>query len=100
MTATTMPWPQNDDTGWPRDGIQAANVIYSVLLPWTVIESMFLISRRRREGKRSGEVFMMLNLACVAVVAILVIGEPRLRSVYDVFGFATAGRPLPSGRTR
>lgn len=88
MTATTMPWPQNESEGWPRDVVQAANVIYSVLLPWIVIESMSLSSRRRKEGKRGGEAFLLLNLACVAVVAILVIGDPRVRSTYDVFGFA------------
>jgi 4-amino-4-deoxy-L-arabinose transferase-like glycosyltransferase len=94
MTATTMPWPQNESTGWSRDVVQAANVVYSVLLPWIVIESLSLRSRRRKDGERRGEVFMVLNLACVAVVAILVIGDPRVRTVYDVFGFALLGALL------
>ena len=88
MTATTVPWPQTAEQGWSRDVVQATNVLYSVALPWIVIESVGLTRRRRREGKGGGEVFMLLNLACVAVVAVLVLGDPRVRTVYDVFGFA------------
>ena len=88
MTATTVPWPQTGEQGWSRSLVQATNVLYAVLLPWIVIESVSLARRRRREGKGAGEVFMLLNLACVAVVAVLVLGDPRVRTVYDVFGFA------------
>lgn len=88
MTATTTPWPQNVDEGWPRDVVQAANLLYSVLLPWIVIEAVVLRSRRRRKGESGGETFLLLHLACVVVVAVLVIGDPRVRAVYDVFGFA------------
>jgi hypothetical protein len=31
---------------------------------------------------------MLLQLACVLVVAILFFGDPRVRSTYDVFGLA------------
>lgn len=88
MTATTAPWPQNLVGGWLGDVVQAANVLYSILLPWIVIESLFLIARRRKDGKPPVEAFLLLNLMCVVVVAIVLFGEPRVRSVYDVFGFA------------
>jgi hypothetical protein len=32
--------------------------------------------------------FLLLNLACAALLALLVVGDPRVRSVYDVFGLA------------
>ena len=88
MTATTLPYPQSEDPGWAQDVVQANNVAYAVLLPWIVIESLFLIVRRRRAGKSFGEAFLLVNLACAALVAILLIGDPRVRSVYDVFGLA------------
>jgi 4-amino-4-deoxy-L-arabinose transferase-like glycosyltransferase len=84
MTATTMPWPQNESEGWSRDLVQVANVLYSVLLPWIVIEALFLLYRRRT----AGEAFLLVNLACVVVVAVLLLGDPRVRTLYDVFGFA------------
>ena len=34
----------------------------------------------------SGEAVMLLQLACVLVVAIFFFGDPRVRSTYDVFG--------------
>jgi hypothetical protein len=93
MTATTIPWPQDEDTGWSRSVVQVANVLYSVLLPWIVIESVSL-ARRPGRGTRRGETLMLLNLACAAVVAVVVIGDPRVRSDYDVFGFALLGALL------
>ncbi|WP_319455803.1 MULTISPECIES: ArnT family glycosyltransferase [unclassified Mycobacterium] len=88
MTATTVPFPQSDERGWARDLVQAANVGYAVLLPWVVIESLFTVFRRRRALRPLGEAFMLANLACAAVVAMLILGDPRVRSVYDVFGLA------------
>jgi hypothetical protein len=44
--------------------------------------------RRRAPGRASGETVMLLQLACVLVVAILFFGDPRVRSTYDVFGLA------------
>ena len=88
MTATSVPFPQSDTPGWARDLVQAANVTYAVLLPWFVIESLFMVVRRRRAGQPMGEAFLLLNLACAAVVAVVILGDPRVRSVYDVFGLA------------
>ena len=88
MTASSVPFPQSEDHGWARDVVQATNIAYSVLLPWLVIESLFLIFRRRRAGKPLGEAFLLANLACAAVVAMVFFGDPRVRSVYDVFGLA------------
>ena len=94
MTASTTPWPQSQTGGWPRGVVQASNVVYSVLLVFIVIGSIDLIRRRKREGKGGGEVFMVLNLVCIVMVAILVLGDPRVRTVYDVFGFALLGALL------
>jgi 4-amino-4-deoxy-L-arabinose transferase-like glycosyltransferase len=88
MTATTTPWPQMHNARGERDVVHVANVIYCLLLPWILIESLFLIRRKRVGGQPSGEMIMFAHLACVIPLAILFIGEPRIRSVYDVFGFA------------
>jgi 4-amino-4-deoxy-L-arabinose transferase-like glycosyltransferase len=89
MTATTTPFPQSENAGWARDVVQTSNIAYAVLLPWIVIESLFLIARRRRTTKPPlGQAFLLANLACAALVAMLYIGDPRVRSVYDVFGLA------------
>lgn len=87
MTATTTPFPQSEDDGWARDVVQTSNIAYAVLLPWIVIESLFFIARRRRTTKPPlGQAFLLANLACAALVAIVFLGDPRVRSVYDVFG--------------
>jgi 4-amino-4-deoxy-L-arabinose transferase-like glycosyltransferase len=86
MTATTTPWPQVSNERGERDIVIVANVIYALLLPWIVIESLFLIRRRRKEGLPAGEAILLAHLACAVPVALLIFGDPRLRSVYDVFG--------------
>ena len=86
MTATTVPWPQVTEDG-QRVVVQVSNLTYSLLLPWIVIESIFLI-RRRTSGWSSGEMVMLLQLACMVLVAFLFFGDPRVRSSYDAFGLA------------
>jgi 4-amino-4-deoxy-L-arabinose transferase-like glycosyltransferase len=86
MTATTTPWPQVGEEG-QRGVVQASNLAYSLLLPWILIESIFLI-RRRAAGWKSGEAVMLAHLACVVLVAVVFFGDPRIRSSYDVFGLA------------
>jgi 4-amino-4-deoxy-L-arabinose transferase-like glycosyltransferase len=88
MTATTIPWPQVNNESGQRGVVQATNLAYSLLLPWIVIESVFLIRRRGAAGQRSGEAVMLAHLACVVLVAVIYYGDPRLRSSYDVFGLA------------
>jgi hypothetical protein len=87
MTATTTPWPQADDEKGQRGVVQATNLAYSLLLPWILIESIFLI-RRRAAGWKSGEAVMLAHFACVVLVAVLYYGDPRVRSSYDAFGLA------------
>lgn len=94
MTATTAPWPQAEDRGWARELPRAGNFLYAVLLPWIVIESCFLVARRRRDRQHFGAAFLLANLLCVVPVAILIMGDPRVRSVYDVFGIALLGALL------
>jgi hypothetical protein len=88
MTATTIPWPQVNDEEGQRGVARVSNLAYSLLLPPVVVYSVFIIVRRRAHGRASGETVMLLQLACVLVVAILFFGDPRVRSTYDVFGLA------------
>ncbi len=88
MTATTVPWPQEKGGEGQRSVVQASNLAYSILLPWIVIETVFLVRRRRASGRLSGEAVMLAHLACVVLVAVVFFGDPRLRSSYDVFGLA------------
>jgi 4-amino-4-deoxy-L-arabinose transferase-like glycosyltransferase len=88
MTATTVPWPQVDDDSPQRGVVQASNLVYALLLPWIVIESVFLIRRRHATGQPSGEMIMLAHLVCVVLVAVIYFGDPRLRIPYDVFGLA------------
>ena len=85
MSATTIPWPQVNEDG-QRVVVRASNLAYSLLLPLVVIDSVFV--RRRASGRSPGETVMLLQLACVLVVAIFFFGDPRVRSSYDVFGLA------------
>lgn len=87
MTATTVPWPQENNEKGQRGVVWASNLAYSLLLPWIVIESVFLI-RRRAADQPSGEVVMLAHLACVVLIAVVFFGDPRIRSSYDVFGLA------------
>ena len=88
MTATTIPWPQVNDEDGQRGVVRVSNLAYSLLLPLVVVYSVFIILRRRASGRASGETVMLLQLACVLVVAIFFFGDPRVRSTYDVFGLA------------
>jgi 4-amino-4-deoxy-L-arabinose transferase-like glycosyltransferase len=87
MSATTVPWPQVNEDG-QRGVVQLSNLAYSLLLPLVVIDSIFALVRRRASCRTSGEAVMLLQLACVLVVAIFFFGDPRVRSSYDVFGLA------------
>jgi 4-amino-4-deoxy-L-arabinose transferase-like glycosyltransferase len=88
MTATTVPWPQSNDEQGQRGVVRVSNLAYSIALPLIVAYSLFVVVRRRAAGLSSGEAVMLLQLACVLVVAIVFFGDPRLRSTYDVFGLA------------
>jgi hypothetical protein len=108
MTATTIPWPQVDGAYGQRSVVQASNLVYALLLPWILIESVFLIRRRHATGRPSGELIMLAHLACVVLVATLYFGDPRLRIPYDVFGLSLLAaliadrfgldRPAPHGQ--
>ena len=88
MTATTIPWPQVDE-GKQWGPVRVSNLAYSLLLPLVVVYTLsIIIARRRASGGTSGEAVMLLQLACVVLVAIFFFGDPRVRSTYDVFGLA------------
>ena len=87
MSATTVPWPQVNEAG-QRGVVRLSNLAYSLLLPLIVIDSLFVLIRRPASGRSSGEVVMLLQLACALLVAIFFFGDPRVRSSYDVFGLA------------
>jgi hypothetical protein len=87
MGATTVPWPQLNEDG-QRSAVRLSNLAYSLLLPFIVAYSIFVVARRRESGWSSDEMVMLLQLACALVVALLFFGDPRVRSTYDVFGLA------------
>jgi 4-amino-4-deoxy-L-arabinose transferase-like glycosyltransferase len=87
MGATTVPWPQVNEAA-QRGVVRLSNLAYSLLLPLIVIDSVFALIRRPASGRSSGEVVMLLQLACALLVAIIFFGDPRVRSSYDVFGLA------------
>ena len=86
MTATTIPWPQVNDEAGERGVVRVSNLAYSLLLPTVVFYSVFVLVRRRGSDQASGVAVMLLQLACVLVMAIFFFGDPRVRSTYDVFG--------------
>jgi 4-amino-4-deoxy-L-arabinose transferase-like glycosyltransferase len=88
MTATTVPWPQGNNEEGQRGAVRVSNLAYSLVLPLVVIYSGYLIVRRGASGLSSGELVMLLQLACVLPVALFFFGDPRLRSTYDIFGLA------------
>jgi 4-amino-4-deoxy-L-arabinose transferase-like glycosyltransferase len=88
MTATTIPWPQVNNEAGERGVVRVSNLAYSLLLPTVVFYSVFVIVRRRGSDQASGVAVMLLQLACVLVMAIFFFGDPRVRSTYDVFGLA------------
>ena len=87
MTATSVPWPQVTEK---RHGqvTEIVNALYSATLPLVVVGAVLLIGRRRRAGQPSGELVLLAHLAALLPVAILVFGDPRFRTPYDVFGLA------------
>ena len=87
MTATTVPWPQSNEPEL-KEVVNITNVLYSIALPVILFQSFLLIRRRRREGQPSGELLMLLHLACGFATAMLFLGDPRYRIPYDTFGLA------------
>ena len=88
MTATTIPWPQVNNEEGQRGVVRVSNLAYSFLLP--LGRGLLRLHHRAAARVRtlSGEAVMLLQLACVLVVAIFFFGDPRVRSTYDVFGLA------------
>jgi 4-amino-4-deoxy-L-arabinose transferase-like glycosyltransferase len=86
MTATTVPWPQVSNEKGQRGVVRVSNLAYSLVLPFVIFYSVFIIVRRRASGLSSGVTVMLFQLACVLVVALFFYGDPRVRSTYDVFG--------------
>jgi hypothetical protein len=84
---TSVPWPQAEDRGLRRF-VRPTNVIYSALLPSIVVASIFLARRKRRQGRRGGERFLIAHLLVVLPTAVVFYGDPRFRVPYDVFGLA------------
>jgi 4-amino-4-deoxy-L-arabinose transferase-like glycosyltransferase len=88
MTATTLLWPQANEPHL-RDVVTVTNFLYTLALLPIVAGALVLASRRRAAGVPSGEVTMLLHLSMLVPVAIIAaVGEPRYRTVYDLFGLA------------
>jgi 4-amino-4-deoxy-L-arabinose transferase-like glycosyltransferase len=88
MTALTQPWPMSNEPVL-RVVVTSTNFLYSVALPLIIVAALLGASRAPRGLRRSGEILLLANLACVFVVgALWALGEPRYRLPYDVFGLA------------
>lgn len=86
MTVTSVPWPQSNEPVL-RQVISTTNVLYSAAL-WPIVIAAILLIHRRRRGLRCGEAIMLAHLAMLLPLAVLIFGDPRFRTPYDVFGLA------------
>ncbi|MGB2874979.1 MAG: glycosyltransferase family 39 protein [Gaiellaceae bacterium] len=84
MTATSKPWPQANEPTL-RNVVDGANLLYGYgLLPLIVLVAVVRIARRLPTAR--GETALLAHLLCIVPIAILYLGDPRLRAPYDVFG--------------
>lgn len=96
LTATSVPWPMAADPDL-EETARVTNIVYVGLLPAIVIAAAGLARWRRFHGERSGEVTLLLHLACILPTAIAFFGEPRFRILpYDVFGLALMAAAIAS----
>jgi hypothetical protein len=81
MTATSVPWPEADERGAVRDIARISNLAYSLLLPVLVLLGVLAV---RRGHSALGQPLMQLTTPFI--LALIFLGEPRYRALYDVFG--------------
>lgn len=85
LTVTSVPWPQNEDTGM-RGIARVTNIGYSVLLPTVLVASVIVFWRRKPVNR--GPRLVLAHLLCVLPTVVIFVSEPRYRIPYDVFGLA------------
>jgi len=86
MTATSNPWPQEDEPTLSSVSDWTNRVYGYGLLPLVII--LALVRIIRRVPTAAGETALLAHLLCIVPVALVFFGDPRFRSTYDVFGFA------------
>jgi hypothetical protein len=83
MAATTVPWPEYDDGGAVRRVADASN---RLMAAWLVLLGVLgLVARWRRIVFPRAALVPAAHLACAVVVAIVFLGDPRLRLLYEPF---------------
>jgi len=87
---TSVPWPQSGDRGLRRF-VRPANLIYSVVLPISLVTSFFLLIQGPPRRYREGEWILIATVLAVLPTAVIFYGDPRFRVPYDVFGLALTG---------
>jgi 4-amino-4-deoxy-L-arabinose transferase-like glycosyltransferase len=98
---TSILWPQVNESNL-HGIVNVTNVLYAVLLPLILVGTALIVRQRRRDGRRSGELALALQLATVLVTALVFFGDPRFRMPYDFFGLALLAAVLVDtfGRNR
>lgn len=102
LFATTVPWPFVSEEPAVRSTAKAVNWGYSATLPVVILGALILQRRDRPHHQLNASIVFLSHLFCIAIVAILFYGDPRLRIPYDVFGLAllaTAASQLLSGKS-
>ncbi len=69
----------------------AANLAYCILLGWMAVECGLVLSHPDFHGWPQGIRPLLAQLGCAVIVAVVFGGDPRYRSLYDVFGLTLFG---------
>jgi hypothetical protein len=94
MTATSRPWPQEDQPTLSTV-IDWTNTVYGYgLLPLAIVLALVRIARRVPTAP--GEKALLAHLLCIVPVALVYLGDPRFRATYDAFGLALLAAALTS----
>ena len=88
LLAAAQPWPLSNEQRL-RWLVVPANDAFALVIVTVLLGGVLLI-RRRPAGWRSGEAQMLAHFLCVLPTAVIFYGDPRFRSLYDVFALALA----------
>jgi hypothetical protein len=72
LTATSVPWPEADETGGVRKIARVTNLVYSLLLPVLLVGAIVAV----RHGFNQ-LVLPLAHLATPFMAALVFMGEPR-----------------------
>ena len=96
MLATSVPWPEVDEGGAVRAIARWTNRAMALLFVLLAVAVAALVTRR--ELARSASV-AAAHMACAPLVALVFVGDPRIRLLYAPFALVLLGAAA-SGRLR